>query len=246
MVDKALRFLRSAVKIDKSLNWGREIVRETSRDLNLSGQSIVVDVGAGLGYDLSIIHSEYPLVTCHAIDYLEDRRTYFEHRGMVYHSINIEHESFPFSTSSVDLIIINQVLEHCKELFWIFHEVSRVLRIGGHVLIGVPNLASLHNRILLLFGMQPTCIQVGSAHIRGFTHAGLCSFVVGTAPQVYVQTKFVGGNFYPFPRAIARFLSHYLPNLSVSIFVVFRKTGNYSGEFLVATDGLETNFRISQ
>ena len=63
----------------------------------------------------------------------------------------------------------NQILEHTKEIFWILDQVSTVLKEGGHFLLGVPNLASLHNRLLLAFGRQPSPIQNNSAHVRGYT-----------------------------------------------------------------------------
>lgn len=245
MLALARRLLRFATHVDKSLNWGREIVRETCGEVNLNDRSVIVDVGAGLGYDLALVKDQYPSATYHAIDYREDHRAHFEQQGIIFHAVDIETNALPLSSASVDFVIINQVLEHCKEIFRIIHEVSRVLRVGGHVLIGVPNLASMHNRILLAIGRQPTCIQIGSAHIRGFTHVGIESFILSTAPRVFTKVKFVGANFYPFSAKIASPLSKYFPSLSVAIFFVFRKTGKYSGEFLIVTDELETNFRIS-
>jgi predicted SAM-dependent methyltransferase len=70
--------------------------------------------------------------------------------------LNIERDSLPFEPNSIDLIIANQVLEHTKEVFWIFDQVFRALKVGGHFLVGVPNVASLHNRLLLLAGVHPT------------------------------------------------------------------------------------------
>ena len=53
-------------------------------------------------------------------------------------------------------MIANQILEHTKEVFWIWHEIARVLAPQGQLILGVPNLASAHNRLLLLLGRQPT------------------------------------------------------------------------------------------
>ena len=39
---------------------------------------------------------------------------------------NIERDDLPLADGQADLIIANQVLEHTKEIFWIFHEVSRL------------------------------------------------------------------------------------------------------------------------
>ena len=78
--------------------------------------------------------------------------------------VDIERNSLPFANEPLQVILSNQTLEHVKEIFWIFHEVSRVLKTNGYLIIAVPNLASLHNRLLLLLGMQPSCLKkwVGS------------------------------------------------------------------------------------
>lgn len=242
LFDTLLRVLRRHASVDKSLNWGRDVVRDVADTLILDDSAVIVDIGAGLGYDLSIFQERHPKCTYHAIDFREDHRSYLEKKRIVFHAANIETDSLPLASSSVDVIIINQVLEHCKELFWILHEVSRVLRVGGHMFVGVPNLASLHNRLLLCLGHQPTCITVGSAHIRGFTRAGLESFMQTCAPHVYAITMIAGSNFYPFPPKIARTLSSWFPNGSVSIFLTFRKNNEYGEQFLLATNTLESNF----
>jgi SAM-dependent methyltransferase len=107
--------------------------------------------------------------------------------------------SFPFDDGSFDIIIANQILEHTIELFWIFHEITRVLKKGGgKLIIGVPNLASLHNRFLLSIGRQPTSIKSASAHIRGFTKPDMVCFVNTCWPGGYKLVKWGGSNFYPF------------------------------------------------
>ena len=47
------------------------------------------------------------------------------------------------------------------------HEFSRVLKVGGQIIVGLPNLAALHRRILLLLGKQPTCIRANGALSEG-------------------------------------------------------------------------------
>jgi len=73
-----------------------------------------------------------------------------QQQGIVVHSLDIERDRFPYADASVDLIVANQIIEHTKEIFFIFSEISRVLKTGGLAIIGVPNLGSLHNRIALL------------------------------------------------------------------------------------------------
>ena len=62
----------------------------------------------------------------------------------------------PWEDGSVDVVVCNQVLEHLKNIWLPMTEMHRVLRPGGHAVLSVPNLASLHNRVLLALGRQPT------------------------------------------------------------------------------------------
>ena len=156
----------------------------------------------------------------------------------------MECEKLPFPDNSIDLIIANQVLEHTKEIYWINHEVFRVLREGGNLFIGVPNVLSLHNRILGLFGVHPTSSKMISAHVRAFSKKDTLLFYRETAKDFSSLMGFYGSQFYPFGKKLARALSKIFPTLSFSIFFVFKKTGAYKGQFLQHLDDnvLETNF----
>jgi SAM-dependent methyltransferase len=162
------------------------------------------------------------------------------------HSINIERDAFPFADESMDVLMANQVLEHVKEIFWIFHQVSRSLRVGGHFVLGVPNLASLHNRVLLALGRQPTAIQIHSAHIRGYTKEGLMRFFNEVAPGLFELRGAGGSNFYPFPPFIAKPLAAIFPTMAWGCFLLLKKKRPYNNEFLqyAAPGKLETNFFV--
>jgi SAM-dependent methyltransferase len=93
--------------------------------------------------------------------------------GVIITSIDIEHDVLPFDDDFFDVVICNQVLEHTKEIFWVISEIACVMKRGGTLILGVPNLGSLHNRIALLVGHQPPAIAVFGAHVRGFYCARL-------------------------------------------------------------------------
>ena len=185
----------------------------------------------------------------HAIDHKKNKKLVdlFKNKDMLkIHLLNIECEKLPFENETVDIVIVNQILEHCKEVFWIFHEISRVLKVNGVVIIGVPNLASLHNRILLLLGKQPSCININSAHIRGFTYYGTNSFLNQNFPNGYQLKMFNGSNFYPFPFYVSEILSWLFPKLSVGIFFKYEKKLKYNNNFLIGSDKLDTNYFLGK
>lgn len=230
--------------IDRSLNFGRHLVHDF---LASAGNfSSVLDLGAGYGEDLLAAKKVNSQAKLHAIELFPDNIEILSVRGISVHRANIEHDRLPFADDQHDIIIANQILEHTKEIFFIFHEISRVLKTGGRLIVGVPNLASLHNRLLLLVGRQPSSLKSASAHIRGFTKPDILNFLEDCFPGGYKHVAFGGSNFYPFPPAIARFLARCLPSMAWGIFLVFEKQKKYCREFLdfPINRGLATNFHL--
>jgi SAM-dependent methyltransferase len=230
--------------IDRRLNYGRQHINRFTK--NLPEYAVVLDLGAGGGDDLLIARNNNASAQLHAVECYVPYQDNLRSKDITVHSLNIENEKLPFEDGSVDVIIANQILEHCKEIWWIMHEVSRVLKPGGYFITGVPNLASLHNRFLLALGRQPTAIQNNTAHVRGYTKRDLCRFVEGVSGNAYALEGFGGGNFYPFPPAIARPLAVVFPTFAWGIFFKFKKkkpAGNAFIEYPVKNQ-LETNFYL--
>jgi SAM-dependent methyltransferase len=233
--------------IDRSLNYGRHHVRAFLRAAG--GPLRVLDVGAGAGDDLLLAREANPRAELHALEIDPAFARRLNERGVRTHAVDIERDRFPFDDACLDAVIANQILEHTKELFWVLHEVSRALAVGGHLVLGVPNLASLHNRLLLAAGLQPTPIQNSSAHIRGFTKRDLLRLLENGFPGGYRLRAFGGSNFYPFPPMLARPLAALLPSMAWGIFLLLQKTRPYAGdgflEYPIAQD-LQTNFYLGE
>jgi SAM-dependent methyltransferase len=232
--------------IDFSLNYGRHILDRFTKELADQDPRVIVDLGAGQGFDLQICRRNLPRAELHALESYPPNVEKLRSQDIRALPHNLEKDVFPFDSNAVDLVVANQVLEHCKELFWIFHEMSRVLKIGGHAYIGVPNLASLHSRVLLLFGRQPTCIRSASAHIRGFTRPDFVDFLESCAPGLFTVQSVQGSNFYPFPPWLARPLARLFPHAAATMFIVLRKQREYRAEFLrfPQAERLETNYWV--
>ncbi|MCL1939919.1 MAG: class I SAM-dependent methyltransferase [Desulfovibrionaceae bacterium] len=207
----------------------------------------VVDLGAGTGRDLGFVKAKFPNASLYAVECMHGNIASLENQGIKTYPINIEAESFPFQNESIDLFICNQILEHTKELFFILHEITRCLKIGGSLIVGVPNVASLHNRIGLLFGKHPTQAKACSAHIRCFSKNDFLLFLYECFPKGYSLNSFDGSQFYPFPPLLSRPLARLLPSMAFSIFFLLQKTKNYRGSFLEypVKANLETNFKVT-
>ena len=87
-------------------------------------------------------------------------------------------------------------------------------------------------------GFQPTCIQIHSAHLRGFTKRECNSFRKMQSKGNEISA-FKGSNFYPFPPYLAKPLSYLFPNAAVGIFFKIDKIDEYKVSFSEATSNLE-------
>jgi SAM-dependent methyltransferase len=224
------------------LNYGRHHILDYLRKAGNPGA--IVDLGAGHGADLGIAASVFPKAKLVGVESWPPYVEALSAKGISVVPLDIERQRLPFSDESVDVFIANQVLEHCKEVFWIFSEVTRTLKTGGCFIVGVPNLAALHNRLLLALGRQPSPIKTASAHVRGFTRQDMEHFLSSCFPAGYRLEAFGGSNFYPFPPLLAKVLAAAFPNLAWGIFFLLRKARPYNNEFLKfpADQRLETNF----
>jgi SAM-dependent methyltransferase len=210
--------------------------------------SSILDIGAGMGTDLDLAHKASPSAALFAVESYAPAIEVLRRKGVEVCAMNVERGKLPFDNEAVDVIMANQVMEHMKEIFWIMHEVSRTLKIGGHLIIGVPNLASLHNRLLLLAGRQPTSIRSRSAHVRGYTRTDVVEFLEVNFPGGYELKEVLGSNFYPLPPFIAEPMAKVFGSLAVSIFLLIEKKKPYAGEFLEypVNQRLETNFFLGE
>lgn len=233
------------------MGFGREIVKKWSLLAAEQKTDVkILDIGCGHGEDLTQILSVFGerSIECYGMDSLERHVRDFPFtqldvpRDHVV-QVNIEKDKFPFPDNFFDLVIANQVLEHTKELFWIVSEMARVLKPNGFAIIGVPNLASLHNRLLLLAGEQPSCIEIYGPHVRGFTISGVKRFIERSG--CFCVKQVAGDHYYPFSKKLGTVLSQTLPSSSVLIYFLLQKDGGkpclFSQE--LAAHPFETEFR---
>lgn len=218
-------------------NYGRDIVKKM---LGNSFKS-VLDIGAGEGRDLLGARSVNRAAKLYAIENWQPNISFLRSKKICVYQGDVERMVLPFEDDSIDIVVINQVLEHTKDIFWILHEATRVLKPEGRIIIGVPNLAALHNRLMLLLGLTPECAALNSAHLRIFTFKDLDRFI--KIFKGYSLSSKAGKGFYPFPTKIANVLCKIFPGLSWGLFVCYKKSDKYTDEFLAAASMLHgTNF----
>ena len=184
----------------------------------------LLDVGCANG-DRTVKIADYFHITeqcTHGVDYNEKQIAICKNRFNAA-VIDLESQKFPYEHNSFDLVICNQVLEHLKNYKKVIDNLIRVTRKKGFILIGIPNLAHLVNRLYLMFGIQPMCMTLNSSHVRGFTHKSFVKMLDATENVELVDCK--GGVMYPLPYSIAKPLTKYFPGLSGYVCYLLKKTG---------------------
>jgi SAM-dependent methyltransferase len=95
-------------------------------------------------------------------------------------AVDFEAARFPAPDGHFDLVVWNRELVTVKNAMPLLAEARRILRPGGVLILVVPNLAALHNRLLLLAGRQPSTLHVTDGdHVRGFTSLALTRALSG-------------------------------------------------------------------
>jgi methionine biosynthesis protein MetW len=156
------------------------------------------------------------------VEVYEEPAVAAERRGLEVARVDLETGRLPWEDASVDVVVCNQVLEHLKNVWLPMTEMHRVLRPGGHAVLSVPNLASLHNRVLLALGRQPTSIRVLGPHVRGYAFAEFRDLVaLGGAYEV---ERAITAGFYPLPAAWSRPISSLWASAGHTTIVLARKT----------------------
>jgi SAM-dependent methyltransferase len=219
--------------------WAVEHLKSTDSD-----KKSILDIGCGKGDDLFGIKQKISEnVQLFGLETYEPYRKIASEKGITVTAFNLETERMPFDNGFFDVIILNQILEHTKELFFIFDELSRVLKPDGCLIIGVPNLAAWHDRLMILLGEEPTGAKVLGPHIRGFTCNGFIKFIEITGGFKVEKVK--GSGFLPFPVPLAKVLARCFPSFATSLFLKVRhQQGTRRFADVVKERQFETNFRV--
>lgn len=123
----------------------------------------------------------------------EDRRDPSVSSQTDFHKVDLEAAAFPAADGEFDLVIWNRDLVTVKNLVPALREAGRVLRPGGVFIVAAPNLAALHNRLLLMTGRQPTTLHIGNGdHIRGFAVRSMTGFLTRDLDYQVLRVTGVG------------------------------------------------------
>jgi hypothetical protein len=173
--------LRYAVRERRHERIERAVVREIAHVLKtLAGREgrRLLQIQAEQGLHTLIFRDQLAQPERPVIYDQEDRRAPEARRETDFAQVDVEAAEFPARDGNFDVVVWNRDLVTVKNIVPALMEVRRVLRPGGLVVVAVPNLAALHNRLLLLAGRQPTTLHINNGdHIRGFAIPSMTEFL---------------------------------------------------------------------
>ena len=150
MKDQVIGKLKDLLR-NKNQTYAREVMVSLALKVKpeMSKKVRILDVGCGFGTDLVAVSKIFEHTELYGIDLYEPRLERCQERNIKIQRVDLETETFPYENGYFDIVICNQVLEHIKNIYNVLAEIARLVRSGGYVFIGIPNLASWHNRLAL-------------------------------------------------------------------------------------------------
>lgn len=220
-VIKLYKILSKILKIEKPLN--------------------VIDIACGNGGFINTLSQMYPLHKYYGSDIASN---VIEQNKIEKPEINWYAEDcnvrMSYKDNFFDVVIAGEVLEHLYDTDYFIHELYRIIKPGGFLLLTTPNLASWLDRITLLLGLQPFSTEVSNesriygrkffyrllnikesqsaGHLRCFTRSALKDVFRAYSFEDIVLIPCHIHNF-----ALNRFITRFIPPMSQTTILIGKK-----------------------
>jgi 2-polyprenyl-3-methyl-5-hydroxy-6-metoxy-1,4-benzoquinol methylase len=137
-----------------------------ARNLSQNGKKLL-DIGCGDG---SFIIKFEKCCMLFGVDISQKAVEKAKKAGISAFKVDVSCEKLPFNDEFFDIVYMGDVIEHLINPDHAVHEVGRVVKSKGFLVLSTPNLASWLNRLLLFLGMQPMFSEVSTVRHFGRLH----------------------------------------------------------------------------
>lgn len=232
-------FLRAAKSVRETFVLKLPEYRNPSLlDIGCWDGSFTIETSEALGIKKGFIHGVEAAMESYERVYggMESGRKEIEHAQSLWVQVSEWdlNVGLPFPDNSFDIITANQVLEHVWKVDHLLKEIYRVLKDDGIFIVGVPNLASLHERVSFLFWYNPSTWHTADVQIwlrKGASTGGRCHVNGFTVNGFNFLLKYY--NFQPLKKFVTEvyfsesgyipFLSKIFPNFALSQAYICKK-----------------------
>ena len=142
------------------------------------GPITAIELGSGDG---SALRYNRPGLTRLAVDAADSYSAELANQGIEFHVCDISKQAIPVPAGSVDLIMMNHVIEHIVDPGHLMSECRRALRSGGGLYLRTPDIAGVGH----MFWDDYT-------HVRPYTAASICALarVHGFVPRTLLASDY--------------------------------------------------------
>ncbi len=172
----------------------RKLLKTILCSLNLQRESLTMDIGCGVGSNLSLLKAiGLKAMGC---DRSFDNLLLAKNKFFL-PFINGDLENLPIRSSSVELVVATDVLEHLEDDIAGVRELCRILRRNGHLIVTVPAFQSL-------WGTQ----DIVTGHKKRYSKRGISNVLKQNGFQIMRSSYFNFFLFFPilFARRFIRLL----------------------------------------
>lgn len=211
--------------------YDRQLIKEEIQDLDIRR---FLDLGCSSGEFTKEVADQFDSnVEACGVEINAEASKAAQEKGilMVNHDLNIS--PYPFRDDFFDLVISRQNIEHLYFTDVYLQEIKRVLKPKGTCVLTTVNLAVLHYRIMLLFGILPSCLHPSRhkvfpskgenplyGHKSVFTHAALREIL---CIHGFTIIKDFTHSVYFTPRSIEKLFLRIFKNIGYFSFFVLKK-----------------------
>ena len=195
----------------------------------------ILDIGCGDGFATGVAAQRNPGHHFAGLDWSVGSLAAARQRGIAVLRAGLDTPSLPIRPTSVDVVVMSEVIEHLVDTDSAIEAAHRALKPGGSLLLSTPNLAAWYNRGLLAAGIQPVFSEVSlrsvfgrpgsqvAGHLHMFTRRALVEFLTAYG---FSCVKVAGARYHDVPgvlRPLDRLFCHW-PSAASILLVHARKT----------------------
>ena len=144
-------------------------LRKARRMLSTESPGKLLDLGSGRGeFTASLLKDGWQVF---GLDLQPAQLSQATGRGVIAVAADVS-DTLPFRDCSFSCVFAGEVIEHLLDTDLFIREIYRVLAPNGCVVVTTPNLASVENRLRILFGIYPIWVNYrleGVGHVRAYT-----------------------------------------------------------------------------
>ena len=120
-----------------SAPWQQQILQEYLRCTNINKDSHVLDAACGIGNNLNTIKHFSKNITAFDISDIPLKYAKQRHKNVNFFKSNLE--EITTQSDMFDIVICTEAMEHCKSPEKAVHELYRVLKPGGYLILSTQN-----------------------------------------------------------------------------------------------------------